>query len=521
MMLSTQGPVLQFTAVPDWPVLAWLARCEPGSRAVTVFHGARVETAVDWFCEATWAGDYEAGDFDLTDVVAGSGGRVRSGGLTFVSSGSTVDRLHSFDAHGATWISNSLACLLAATGARVDPASGKYFWIFRTVVGGLAKYRRELPTSMGDVRLTYFDNLEWDGRRLAERRKPGGVRDFSTFDRYRAFLDDSMQAIGGNAAARARRYRYELMSTASSGYDSSTITVLAQRAGATRVLCFDQARRNIEDSGEPLARCLGMEPVIARRDDWTSATLPEPPFIAADSYGGDVFFKGAERVLEGKVLLTGFHGDKAWAKDLDKVDGNIVRGDQSGLSLAEYRLTIGMLHCPVPFWGVRQVADLHRISNSPEMAPWDVPGDYSRPICRRIVETAGVPRELFGQEKKASWVMLLRSRQFLSPRSTEDYVGWLAARRWEWVRRGRVPPILSRRLDQAEVQLRNTLTRVADDSSTWWTRAAARTGASRVLGRAGATPTRLRRFLFAWAMDHHVKAFPRVEEPRRRVARAS
>jgi hypothetical protein len=502
-----RGPRLRFVLVPDWPMLAWLARCEPGGGAVTVFHGARVETADDWFCEAAWAGEYEAGGFDLTDIVAGSGGRVRDGRLTFVSSGSTVDRLHSFEARGATWVSNSLACLLAATGARIDPTSGKYFWIFRTVVGGLAKYRREFPTSGGDVRLTYFDNLEWDGRRLSVRRKPGGPRDFSTFERYAAFLDESMRAVGENAAARERQHRYELMSTASSGYDSSTITVLARRAGATRVLCFDQARRNVDDSGEPLARCIGMEPVVARRDGWTSAALPEPPFIAADSYGGDVFFKGAERLLEGKVLLTGYHGDKVWAKDAKKVDENIVRGDQSGLSLTEYRLTIGMLHCPVAFWGVRQIADLHRISNSPEMAPWDVPGDYSRPICRRIVESAGVPRHMFGMEKKASWVMLLRSRQFLSPGSMDDYIGWLAAQRWDWARRGRVPPVLSRRLDLLEVQLRNAFIRVSDDSSTWWTRAAARSGASRVLARAGAAPTYLRRFIFAWAMDHHVRTF--------------
>ncbi len=511
MMSTGHAPRLQFVTVSDWPMLAWLARCEPGSRVVTVYHGPRVETADDWFCEATWAGDYDAGDFDLTDIVAGSGGRIRDGRLTFVSSGSTVDRLHSLEARGATWVSNSLACLLAATGARIDPATGKYFWIFRTVVGGLTKYRRDFPTSLGDVQLTYFDNLEWDGRGLTVRRKPGGPRDFSTFDRYGAFLDGSMHAIAENANARARQYRYELMSTASSGYDSSTITVLAKRAGATRVLCFDQARRNMDDSGEPLARCIGMEPVVVRRDTWASATMPEPAFIAADSYGGDVFFKGAERLLEGKILLTGYHGDKVWAKEAKKTDENIVRGDQSGLSLTEYRLTIGMLHCPVAFWGVRQIADLHRISNSPEMAAWDVPGDYSRPICRRIVESAGVPRDLFGQEKKASWVMLLRSRHFLSPRSMDDYVRWLAAHRWQWARRGRVPPVLSHRLDNLEADLRKSLARIAaGEGSGWLTRAAATTGASRVLARAGSSPTYLRRFLFPWAMEHHTKAFSGV-----------
>src|SRR5690606_23914570 len=101
---------------------------------------------------------------------------------------------------------------------------------------------------------------------------------------------------------------------------------------------------------------------------------------------------------------------------------NIVRGDQSGLSLAEYRLRAGFLHCPVPFWGVRQIRDVRAVSNSSELANWDVEGDYSRPICRRIVEDAGVPRDLFGMKKKATWVQFIGSREFMCESSVRDYM---------------------------------------------------------------------------------------------------
>src|SRR2546426_6038614 len=47
----------------------------------------------------------------------------------------------------------------------------------------------------------------------------------------------------------------------------------------------------------------------------------------------------------------------------------------------------------------RSIAETQRISRSREMAPWDVDAGYSRPICRRILETAGVPREAFGDRK--------------------------------------------------------------------------------------------------------------------------
>ena len=59
-------------------------------------------------------------------------------------------------------------------------------------------------------------------------------------------------------------------------------------------------------------------------------------------------------------------------------------------------------------------------------------------VCRRIVETAGVPRDMFGIEKKATWVLLLMNKQFLSPPSMQDYVSWLESRRAEWIRKGRI-----------------------------------------------------------------------------------
>src|SRR5258708_10810292 len=60
------------------------------------------------------------------------------------------------------------------------------------------------------------------------------------------------------------------------------------------------------------------------------------------------------------------------------------------------------------------------------MAPWDVGGSYTRPICRRILEEAGVPRELFGMDKKAASVLFFDRNSFLSEASRRDYEDWLA-----------------------------------------------------------------------------------------------
>ncbi|MDQ3259424.1 MAG: hypothetical protein M3Q00_01340, partial [Pseudomonadota bacterium] len=110
---------LEYMAMPTWPPLAWLACCESGIPKVRVYHGTNVETTESFFCEAVWAGDYALGDIDETDIIAGSGGRLRAGEITFVSPGATVDRLQFLRNAGGIWTSNSLACLLAASGAEV------------------------------------------------------------------------------------------------------------------------------------------------------------------------------------------------------------------------------------------------------------------------------------------------------------------------------------------------------------------------------------------------------------------
>lgn len=99
----------QFTPVREWPSLAWLACCRRNDETVSVFHGIRVEAADEWFGEVVWAGPYDNGELDKTDLVSGSGGRIRGNTVVFVSSGSTVDRLVTARLADCVYISNSLA----------------------------------------------------------------------------------------------------------------------------------------------------------------------------------------------------------------------------------------------------------------------------------------------------------------------------------------------------------------------------------------------------------------------------
>jgi len=454
---------LRYTPVPDWPRLAWLARCRRGDPTVEVFHGPDVETTADWFCEAVWDGEFRRAGFDETDVVFGSGARRHGASITFVSSGSTVDRLHSHETAGTAWVANSLVCLLVAIGADVDPTYAAYYEDFKSISDGLARYTRSVATSAGPMRLTYFHNLVWDGSALRERAKPGPARDFGDFAAYRGFLEASLAALAQNMSSPDRAFPFQMLGTISSGYDSPAVAVLAQPYGLEEAIAFEPSSRGASDSGAAIAGALGVRLRHLDRDAWRAPDAPagpEVPFLAADAKGEDVYFRGAEAYLARRVLVTGYHGDQMWSKRPRAKNADVVRGDQSGLSLSEYRLWAGFIHLPVPFLGVRQIGDVSALSRSPAMAPWDVPGAYSRPICRRIVETAGVARGAFGVRKQTASVLFFERDDVLSPGSLADYGEWLRTHAAEWRDRGLAAPSPAA-AHGAAVRLRAALARLA------------------------------------------------------------
>ena len=535
---------LVFRSIEGWPPLAWLARCDARTGEVSVLHGRRVETTREWFCEAAWDGPYEAGDFDQTDIVTGSGGRVRDGGVTFVASGALCDRLHSFeDADRIVWISNSLPCLLQSIGGEVDPTDTAYGNFFLTIRHGIDKYNRWLQTSAGPVQLTYFDNLRWDddGATTLEP-KPFGDRTFPDFASYRSFLAQSMAAIMDNACSTKRAHALRPLSTLSSGYDSTTITVLAREAGLEDVLTFTRGfdgpslgGPTESDSGAAVARMLGLR--CHAIDPADRVALQEVPFFAANASGEDVQFTGAARQLEGRLLFTGYYGDRIWGNGPTNVSPTIVRRGVDGLSLSEFRLWAGFLNCVVPFWATRSIAQIHAITHSAEMKPWDVPGGYSRPICRRIIEEAGIPRGAYAVRKRASGAFPLWRRSFLSASSAADYVRWLRAERGRWMRSRRVPPPTSVRLDSA-VMSAARLVESATERVAW--SVATRTGWSALphypaierlrtfTSPDAATPPwipKLRRHVFPWALARAKARYllpdhPAAHHPASNLARA-
>lgn len=431
----------QYELIQGWPSLAWLARCDRGGTTVLVRHGWRVETRTGWFGGIVWKGLFAEADFDRTDVVFGSGARIRDGAAIFVSPATTVSRLHSFVTPDGVWVSNSLPCLMAAVGASVDPIYPRYMFDFRSIANaGLADYKRTLATSVGDLRFTYFHNLRWDGERLTVQEKQVPARDFSSYSKYFRFMDGSVAGLAENLSSGKRAHAYRMFGTMSTGYDSPAACALARPYGLREALAFTEARGGVPDSGKEIGEYLGVDVIERSTHAWKQIPFAEVPFLAGDANGGEAYFAAAEDLLAGTALVSGVMGGWAWSPRGRYPGPNFKAGVMHGMSLCEFVLWAGCIHIPIAFLGGRQRDDLTALSNAPEMKPWDLGVRYSRPIPRRILEEAGVPRELFGMKKKFGAIRLSDPETFRRSAMAEDFQDWLRENAGAWLRKGRIPP---------------------------------------------------------------------------------
>jgi len=394
---------------------------------VTVWHGARVETSTDAFVEGAWDGAYDDMAMDQ-GVCMGSGGRIRDAELVLTAPSHTLDALYSVWLDDRLVVSNSLPFALVRAGLDLDPYYRRYLIDLRSIVRGLRSYEAIIPTLQGvPVERHFFCNLVIDTNLQVRReRKPQAPR-FKAFADYREYLRSTLERIALNANHSSRSSGYRLLATVSRGYDSAACAVLAKECGCARALTIqDSSWGNPTDSGREIGELLFGDVVERKRQDYFhNAGTPEAEFAALGD-AGDVQLSSFEDILPGCLLTTGFHGGMVWDPYNPHTGPDFFRHDASGSSLGEFRLRMGFIHVPVPFIGCENHADVRVISCSAEMDPWRVGGRYDRPIPRKIIEGAGIPRQMFGQRKSAAatwWTLKPK------PESEADYEKFRSAHR--------------------------------------------------------------------------------------------
>lgn len=382
------------------PPMAWILRARPPVAELT-FGPMVCATDVGVF-EGTWVGEADALGALRSTTTFGSGVLVDGTTLNIVPPGHMLEGVYTYRRARELIASNSLVGLLVAADLQLDPRVS-YPPLFNESVNGVM--HTTIPTMTDPITANFHDNLrlDLDGRLTAVpklREQP-----FTTFADYRRRLSDALASSLANAPS------FEPVVTVSSGYDGAAVAVLAAELGCRSAITVAEGKpvprsRSLDDSGADIGRRLEMEVrgyerlVYLRRDD-----LPEAEFLATGFTGEEVVMSQMEHELPGRMLVSGFFGDGMWW--MNRPPRPILwRSDQSGSSLGEYRLRVGFIHVPLPCFGGEQYRVTQQMSRSREMRPWVMGRAYDKPIPRRILEEAGVPRGTFGEVKRAVSAMI-------------------------------------------------------------------------------------------------------------------
>lgn len=405
---------------PSLPKLAWVAAVDRTKEVVTLRHGSGVEVRSTFFIEGVWNGPFEDGAFSETDCVFGTGGILSEESIRFVTSACTTDYVFYADTPGQVTVSNSLPLLLGAIGDALDPRYLEYPDICDSIMDGINRYRREIPTQRGTVRRQMYRNLDVSREKIVETDKRLPPR-FRSFTEYRSYLQENYARIAANARARQRTQPLEIWSTQSKGYDTTAVNAIAGAYGIDKVFTVTKAKQVgvlahqdegelPDDDGGEICEALGLSCIRLNRRAFTEEFDQEYLYYCGLHHNQDANLKDMSKHLSKVgILLTGTHGEiwytKACFGTRAYVDSDLRRWDLGGHGMAELRLVVGFIHLPFPYIGARRKEDIVEITESAEMEPWRLGNAYDRPIARRLAEEAGVPRPLFGQFKMGSVVL--------------------------------------------------------------------------------------------------------------------
>ena len=388
------------------PVMAWLAEYEPGSQRLNVTHGAKVETTPTGLVEGAWNGDFDQFDFHRSSIFCGTGFRHHNGKLYFCSSTDRLCPLFSIRHNGSLYFSNSPSYLMVATGNCPIPSYPYYHYsILRIFRQGLHCLDGTLPLAEKKALHMHFSAIVAvsDSGEIHPRAFSAGPCP-DDFDSYHTLLKKSVREVMENAGDQHRKLPLETAVAISSGYDSTACAAVAKEAGCKIAHTFFDSHADDpqEDSGVEIAHTLGM--VCREFDRWKymeSTQAPEAEF-GFFPLNSNVPMTAMENALSGMLYINGSSGDTYWKDGSQRETHHHAQAWSSGMtgiSQLEFRLRVGYITLTPAYVAARHTDAMRRIITSAEMKPWSVGGKYDRPLPRRIAESGGVPREMFGIRK--------------------------------------------------------------------------------------------------------------------------
>ncbi len=430
--------IRQSAALPE---LAWALRVRRADSIADLICGNAVEIDEAGIIAGIWSAPFS--NRAVADATSFAGTAIRKDRdpdrLVALCGNASPTPLHIHRTGSQLVISNALALGLACGEDGLRPSYAFYPQELYLDFAGPHRRHDGLRTAKGTLQVAYH-SVELDRALRLQRLVPPPVPAFDGYRAYRSLLVSELRAMFANAADPGRRIRYRPIVALSKGYDSPAAAVLAAEAGCREAMTYRQCIEMGDDSGEEIARQLGLSVTAFETFAYKNRTdLPEIEFIAASFSGGQVYLAGSEQVLSQTIVVGGGGGDVVW----DRAYGeNAANQDPnaplhlSGYGSIDFFLRLPAIEVAVPAIAASRSAEIGAIARSPETAPWSVGLEYDRPLARRIVEEAGIARGTFAQEKRRAappYDSVSRRAPgldlFLSPHSLSEFERWFSVRR--------------------------------------------------------------------------------------------
>lgn len=408
---------VNFTLNCNIPKLAWGLKIAESS--ININYGLGVTCHSKGIVEGVWDGEFNKFDYSKSENVFGSGLTIENKNLIITPPSHMYECVFLIKNKVTNEViaSNSLAYCLSFFKNNIK-SDDEIFEDIRknndrqTKLGVLGFEPLIYEHDSFNLFALYYHNFSISpaGVKLVSRLHE---RNYANFESYKNFLEDTLSSLIDNGESQNRVKQLKAFSTLSKGYDSPAVTCLLKD-----IADFDCATINVEvnglnDSGLEIAEaleinCISCEHPVGSNiqnlgDIEYSADLAElsNDFFAAQGLGDDSVFLSFDKYLDDKIVFTGALGDTIWNASTRPPNGIPVRV-LYGKSLTEYRLKKGFSHIPVPTIGAVFPVSIYRLNFLNDMKPYSIKGNYNRPISRRIVESAGVPRGIFATEKNAT-----------------------------------------------------------------------------------------------------------------------
>lgn len=424
--------ILQYICVANLPSLAWCALIGKNQAQVTIFHGTGVVTRPEAFVEGAWNGDFNQFNFLEASVMSGTGGRAENGAIRFTGSTDRLNPLCSVDTLDTRYVSNSMLLAMSASGEEPDPIYPYYpYDLIKIWRQGLFCQHGTFPLRSGRKLGIHFGvilEVQKDGSMKTECHDPGILP--TDYTHFKSLLDDAVSAVITNAQSAERKAGYRPLAALSRGYDSTASAILAREAGCRETVSLLDTHDSDPtlDSGLINAERLGM--TCHEVDRWSHVSLEAAPISELSLFGiaGCSPIAGFENLLPGKIFVTGHFGGNIYDPIKSGLTPELSQcwvKKASGVGMMEYRLRVGFLTFSPFVIMARHYQAIHGISHAPSMQAWQVEGKYNRPIPRRIIEDAGLPRGSFAEIKKAGGHAHFPHKKWTSSPAMKDYLDYV------------------------------------------------------------------------------------------------